>query len=113
MGKVLQVRVTATTYNDAEVEKSWPSLWKLIWPEPAAIPRKGVLELAAAVYDAVRAGLIPDHVAGALKAKADQAEALRHAIDKALNDWKPAEADRIIYQLEDTLDELEDIASKF
>ena len=113
MGKVLQVRVTASTYNDSDVEKAWPSLWKLVWQEPAVIPKKGVLELAGAVYDAVRAGLIPDDKAKALKAKADKGDELRHAIEKALNDWKPAEADKIIYQLEDTLDELEDIASKF
>lgn len=113
MGKVLQVRVSASTYNEADVEKTWPTLWKLVWQDPAAIPKKGVMELAGAVYDAVRAGLIPDDQAAALKDKADKADELKHAIEKALNDWKPADADKIIYQLEDTLDELEDIATKF
>jgi len=55
MGKVLQVRVWASTYRDEDVEKAWPLLVALAWPEPFVRPvagqvlgpadRRGVLEL--------------------------------------------------------------------
>ncbi|MCJ2163261.1 MULTISPECIES: hypothetical protein [unclassified Pseudodesulfovibrio] len=113
MGRLLQVRVSAWTFSEDEVEKKWPSLWNLVWEDSSVIPKKGVLELAAAVFDAVRAGLIPDDQAKALKEQADKVDDLRLAVEKALADWKPAEADKLIYALEDTLDVLEDIAEKF
>lgn len=113
MGRLLQVRVSAWTYSEDEVRKAWPSLWKLAWQDSSAIPKKGVLELADAVFDAVRAGLIPDDQAKALKDDAEKVDKLRLAIEKALGEWKPGEADKLIYQLEDTMDALEDIAAKF
>lgn len=114
MGRFLQVRVSAWTYSEDEVEKAWPSLWKLIWEESGhAIPKKGVMELARDTYDAVRAGLIDSAAADALKDKADEADQLYHAIEKALAAREPKEADRLSYELEDCLDALEDIAKKF
>ena len=114
MGKYLQIRVSAWTFSEDEVEKAWPSLWKLIWGEGGdAVPKKGVMELALAVYDAVRAGLVQDRVAAALNAKAEEADRLYHAIEKALADRDPGKADMLSYELEDCLDALEDIARKF
>lgn len=113
MGRLLQVRVSAWTYSEDEVRKTWPSLWKLAWQDSDAIPRKGVMELADAIFDAVRAGLIPDDQAKALKENAEKADTLRQAIEKALGEWKPGEADKRIYELEDTMDALEDTAAKF
>lgn len=113
MGRLLQVRVSAWTFSEDEVRKAWPSLWKLAWQDSSAIPKKGVMELADAVFDAVRAGLIPDNQAKALKDKAEKADQLRTAIEKALGEWKPGEADKLIYELEDTMDALEDIAAEF
>ncbi|OIQ51453.1 hypothetical protein BerOc1_03406 [Pseudodesulfovibrio hydrargyri] len=113
MGRLLQVRVSAWTYSEDEVRKAWPSLWKLAWQDSGAIPRKGVMELADAVFDAVRAGLIPDNQVKALKADAEKADELRQAIEKALGDWRPGEADKLTYALEDTMDALEDIAADF
>lgn len=114
MGQLLQIRVSAWTFSESEVEKTWPSLWKLIWGEGGdAIPKKGVLELAQAVFDAVRAGLISDAAADALKEKATVAEDLRFKIEKALNARDPQTADKLTYEIEDCLDTLEDIAKKF
>ncbi len=114
MGKYLQIRVSASTYNEDEVKKAWPSLWNLIWGKGGdAVPKKGVMELALAVYDAVRAGLLEDKAAEALEDGADKADKLHHAIEKALSDRNPKEADRLSYELEDALDALEDIAKKF
>lgn len=114
MGKVLQIRVSAWTFDEDEVEKNWPSLWKLIWGEGGdAVPKKGVIELAQAVFDAVRAGLIPENQADPLREGAEKVENLRFQIEEALNAWQPKEADKLIYQLEDGLDALEDIAANF
>ena len=114
MGKYLQIRVSAWTFSEDDVEKAWPSLWKLIWGEGGdAVPKKGVMELALAVYDAVRAGLVKSEVAEALKDKADEADRLYHAVEKALADRDPKEADRLSYELEDCLDALEDISMNF
>ena len=113
MGKLLQVRVSAWTFNEDEVEKAYPSLWNLVWQDPDVIPKKGVLELTEAVFDAVRVGLIDDHKAEALKDGAEKAEDLRLKIEKFLGEWKAGEADKCIYELEDLLAALEDIAEKF
>ncbi|MDC0335602.1 hypothetical protein OAN24_01715 [Pseudodesulfovibrio sp.] len=114
MGKLLQVRVSAWTFSEDEVQKTWPKLWKLIWGEGGdAIPKKGVLELAQAVFDAVRAGLVDSDTAEALRDKAEKAEELRLKIEKALADRDPKGADSLTYEIEDCLDALEDIAAKF
>ncbi len=114
MGKLLQIRVSAWTFSEREVENTWPSLWELVWGKGGdAIPKKGVLELAQAVFDAVRAGLISDEQATSLKEKAEQAEALRLKIADTLAARDPKGADTLSYELEDCLDALEDIARKF
>lgn len=63
--------------------------------------------------DAVRAGLIPSDQATPLKEKAEEAEDLRLKIESALAARDPRGADKLTYELEDCLDELEDIAAKF
>lgn len=113
MGRLLQVRVTAWTFSEEDVEKAYPSLWKLVWQDPKVIQKKGVLELTGAIFDAVRVGLIDDDKVVALKDGAEKAEEMRLEIEKLLGEWKAGEADKLIYQLEDQLDGLEDIADKF
>jgi len=114
MGTVLQVRVMAETYSEDEVRKAWPALWRLVWDDGGdAIPRKGVLELVQAVFNAVRAGLIPSAQADILSEAADAAEELRFKLQDALAARNPQEADRLTYAIEDKLDELEDMAKKF
>lgn len=114
MGRLLQIRVSAWSFSEDEVEKTYPSLWKLIWGDCGdAVRKKGVMELALGVYDAVRAGLIDSRIADALKEKADEADRLYHAVERALAARDPKEADKLSYQLEDCLDALEDIAQKF
>ncbi len=113
MGRYLQIRVIAESY-EGDVEKAWPKLWKLVWGEGGeAIPKKGVLELAQAVFDAARVELISPAAAEALKEKSEVAEELRFKVEKALNARDPQTADQLSYEIEDCLDVLEDIAKKF
>ena len=113
MGRFLQIRVSAKTFSEDEVEKTYKSLWKLAWQDPGVIPKKGVLELAQAIYDGVRAGLIPKDQADKLRDKAEEAEDLRFKLVDALNDRDPKAADKLSYLLEDCLEALEDIAANF
>ena len=114
MGTVLQIRVSAETFSEDEVRKKWPALWNLVWEDGGdAVPRKGVLELVQAVFNAVRAGLIGREQADALREKADRAEEMRLSLQDLLAGRKPSEADKLSYEIEDCLDELEDIAAKF
>ena len=100
MGKLLQIRVSAWSFDEDEVEKTWPALWKLVWGEGGdAIPKKGVMELAQAVFDAVRAGLIPSDKADPLREKAEEAEDLRLKIETALGARDPKVADKLTYEL--------------
>lgn len=114
MGKVLQIRVSAWTFSEDEVEKTWPKLWKLVWGEGGdAVPKKGVMELALAVFNAVRAGLVSSDAVKALKDKAEEVESLRQDMESALASRNPQKADSLSYEIEDCLDALEDIAKKF
>ena len=113
MGRFLQVRVSAVTYSEDEVEKAYNRLWKLAWQEPNIIPEKGVPELAQAIFDGVRSGLIAADKADKLRAKAEEAEDLRLQLVDALNARDPKKADTLTYALEDSLEALEDIAANF
>lgn len=113
MGRYLQVRVSAVTFSEDEVEKAYKSLWKLAWQDPDVIPRKGVPELAQAIFDSVRSGLIPKEQADKLRDKAEEAEDLRLKLVDALNARDPQAADKLTYALEDSLEALEDIAANF
>lgn len=113
MGRFLQIRVSAVTFSEGDVEKAYNALWKLAWQDPNVIPKKGVPELAAAVYDGVRAGLYDKDKIEKLKDKAEEAENLRRSLVNALNDRDPQTADKLTYQLEDCLEALEDIAKNF
>ena len=113
MGRLLQIRVSAWTFSEDDVEKTWPKLWELVWPESKVIPHKGVMELTEAVFDGVRAGLLAKEVREALGEKADQAEVLRQEIEAALVGRDPRKADKLTYELEDCLDALGDIAGNF
>ena len=113
MGRILQVRVSAWTYDEDEVSRAWPLLSSFVWAQtdrwgpPDA--RHGVLELAGFLPDAIRFGLKD----GALKQQAGTAcartGALLEKLREALAGWDPHEANRVSVQLEDSLDNLEQI----
>ena len=114
MGEFLQIRVMAQTVSETDVAKRWKSLYDLVWGKGGeSISPKGVLELAQAVFDAVRAGLIAKDEAEKMKELAEKAEELRFKISDALNARDPNGADKLSYEIEDCLDSLEDIASDF
>lgn len=113
MGRFIQIRVSAVTFSEDEVEKAYKSLWELAWQDPKVIPTKGVPELAEAIFDGVRSGIIAKDKADKLRDKAEKAEELRLKLADALKDRDPQKADKLSYELEDCLESLEDIAANF
>ena len=117
MGKVLQVRVTATTYDDRDVEKSWPTLHELGFGyESAGTPLdsrvKGVMQLVAALEDRLSISMLPERIMEVAEKDILKADKLRKEIEEALVEWDPRKADKLTYELEDTLDDLELLVKK-
>jgi len=114
MGKVLQIRVMASTYDPRDVERRWPGLCALAWPE-ADMPRGqmrsdgtvGVMELVGILGDEVRFGRVEPAARKALEPLLEGVEAVKSRLESALADWKPAEANALSDRLEEALDGLE------
>ena len=107
MGKILQIRVSAWTYDEAEVEAAWPRLAELAFSVPLKHRTRGVLEMVAALDDGLRfmnwpAGL-KESIAPGLK----RAVAVKDHLEGALADWDPRRANKLSHELEDALDAVE------
>ncbi|MEA4858712.1 hypothetical protein [Solidesulfovibrio sp.] len=114
MGKFLQIRVIAQTYDTAAAEERFAKLYALAWPVAATPPAGplGLLELTAALDDAVRLGDLPPGDRAALLPGVEKAMAVRAALEAALGERDPKTADKLSYDLEDALAELEKLAPK-
>ncbi len=111
MGKVLQIRVGAWTYNEDEVTASWPKLSSLVWSEldrwgPAGM-RRGVTELAEYLPDALRFADIPETTRKLLMPGAQKVADKLSEMRSALADWEPRRANVLSNELEDLLTGLE------
>lgn len=107
MGKVLQIRVSAVTWDEELVEDYWPRLAQLAFAVPIKLENHGVLELVRALAEGLEFGKWPEERKNALRQGIGEANAIRDAINTALSDWKPKEANELSNRLEDTLDKLE------
>jgi hypothetical protein len=114
MGKVLTIRVTASTYDVQEVAQRWPTLCRLAWPNRLRNEDPdGVLELAAALRDQTRFNDDMSREAKELLGDgAARAAQLARALEDALADRNPQAADKLSYEIEDCLDGLEKSAAK-
>ncbi len=109
MGKVLQVRVMAYTFDPDEVKEAWPNLHALVWGDASQHPAApcGVLELVRGLddgcrfvpWDAQTKTLLEAGVAGVVN--------LVRLLEEALGNWDPTQANRLTNQLEEALAELE------
>ena len=128
MGRVLTIRLSAVTYNEEDVFRSWPHLCGLAWPgkgqifsdgwkpDPASFAppvtaesvRRGVAELAAGLLEESRLGDWDKAVKSSLQpGLADLEKAVRQ-LETALADWQPQAANTASNALEDCLDALEE-----
>lgn len=111
MGRILQIRVSAWTYDEDDVLRAWPRLCAAVWPEldkwaPVG-GRRGVMELAEALPAVVRFGGWPEELKTRTAEAVRAVAKCREGLVQALADWKPEEANRLSDSLEEALDTLE------
>jgi hypothetical protein len=107
MGKVLQIRVSAWTYDEAEVEAAWPRLAELAFSVPLKREKRGVLEMVTALDDGLRFMDWPAPLKESLAPGMERVAAIKDQLDGALADWDPRRADKLSNALEDALDAVE------
>ena len=110
MGKVLQIRVYAYTYDEADVRKAWPRLWSLAFEETRPkfpYEKAGVLELVRALDDLYQFGVVPEDVRRVLGAGVPKVVAAAEDLERHLADWNPQAANQDSDRIEEGLGELE------
>jgi hypothetical protein len=110
MGKILQIRVSASTYEPEDVYRAWPRLSRMAWGDKrfAQNASIGVRELVAVLNDKWKFGndwpeAAQTTVGGVVPGLKD----LDQELEAALAERRPDVADRLSYKMEDALDELE------
>lgn len=107
MGKVLQIRVIAETWNYDLVEDDWPRLSQLAFSLPIKLENRGVLEMVRALQEGLEFMNWPAERQEALGPGIRECARLRDDIYRALSDWDPRRANDLSNKLEDALDRLE------
>ncbi|MGE4265618.1 MAG: hypothetical protein AB7E46_14230 [Desulfovibrio sp.] len=113
MGRILQIRVSAWTFDPAEVEKRWPRLVALGFTPPVLLKQeRGVLELVDNLADRLGMGVLPEPAQSVLGDSLRRAAAARERLAAALADWNAREANAATDEIEEALDEAEQDARK-
>ena len=113
MGRTLQIRVSAWTFDPAEVEKRWPRLVALGFSPPVLIKQeRGVLELVDNLVDRQDMGVLPEPAGKVLAEPIARAGAARERLTAALAEWNARAANTETDAIEEALDEAEQEARK-
>ena len=107
MGEALQIRVTAVTWNEDLLEKLWPQLTELAFSVPIKHEKYGVLEMVRALHEGLQFLPWSEARRKAMGPGIEEAARLKQALENALADWQPREANILSDKLEDVLDTLE------
>ena len=107
MGEALQIRVTAVTWNEDLLEKLWPQLTELAFSVPSKHEKHGVLEMVRALHEGLQFLPWSEARRKAMGPGIEEAARLKQALENALADWQPREANILSDKLEDVLDTLE------
>ncbi len=107
MGKVLQIRVIAVTWDEDLIEENWPRLAKLAFDMPVRLANHGLLEMVRALAEGLEFGKWSEERKKALGDGIRKAADIRADLERALADWEPRRANELSDRLEDTLDALE------
>ena len=107
MGKALQIRVSAVTWDEDLVEKLWPRVSELAFSVPLKHEKRGVLEMVRALDDGLKFMDWSQERRAALAPGITEAAAIKAHLEAALADWDPRTANTLSDTLEDTLDALE------
>lgn len=106
MGRVLQIRVMAYTYDPGELERQWPRLYKLAFPTTGE-SEHDMREMIGSLADQVRFGALDSRQKSLLVPEVEQVEGVLARMDYALGEWDPREANKISEELEEALDQME------
>lgn len=107
MGKVLQIRVTAVTWNEDLVEDYWPRLLRLAASVPVKSEGRGVLELVRRLDEGLHFMKWSEARKKAMGPGICEAARLKAELEGALADWDARKANTLSDSLEDALDALE------
>lgn len=107
MGKVLQIRVTAVTWDDELLEDYWPRLTKLAFSVPIKLEKHGVLEMVRALSEGLEFMKWSERRKEVMGPGIRETARIRNDLVRALADWEPRKANDLSNQLEDALDALE------
>ncbi len=107
MGEAVQIRVTAVTWNEDLLEKLWPQLTELAFSVPIKHEKHGVLEMVRALHEGLQFLPWSEARRKAMGPGIEEAARLKQALENALADWQPREANILSDKLEDVLDTLE------
>ena len=107
MGEALQIRVTAVTWNEDLLEKLWPKLTELAFSVPIKHEKHGVLEMVRALHEGLQFLPWSEARRKAMGPGIEEAARLKQALENAMADWQPREANILSDKLEDVLDTLE------
>ncbi len=107
MGKALQIRVSAVTWNESLPEELWPQLFELAKAVPSSEKKLGVIEMVTRLGDGLQFMDWSKERKNLLNHGIKQAVSTVKALEKALADWDPRTANGLSDTLEDILDTLE------
>lgn len=107
MGKVLQIRVVAVTWDEERIEDYWPRISRLAFSVPIKLANHGVLEMVRALHEGMQFEKWPEERKAALGPGIEKCEEIRKELERALADWDPKKANELSNALEDSLDKLE------
>ncbi len=107
MGKALQIRVSAVTWDEGLPEKLWPQITELAATVPSPENKLGVMEIVTRLHDGLQFMPWPQARKDALGQDIKHAMSTAKEIEKALSDWEPRKANTLSDSLEDTLNLLE------
>jgi hypothetical protein len=113
VGRTLQIRVSAWTFDPAEVEKRWPRLVALGFSPPVLLKQeRGVLELTDNLVDRHGIGVLPEDAQKALTEPVKRLGAARERLTAALAEWNARAANTATDDIEEALDDAEQEARK-
>lgn len=107
MGKVLQIRVSAWTWDEDLVSKAWPRLSELAFSVPLKHEKHGVLEMVQSLGDGLQFMKWPEERREALTPGIEKCVDIKRRLEGALANWNPREANSLSEELERELDDLE------
>lgn len=107
MGKALQIRVSAVTWDEDLLEKLWPRLRELAFSVPLKHEKLGVADMVRALGDGIKFMKWPKERCDALKPGIERAVDMLQRIEGALANWDPRAANALSDELEEELDKLE------